>query len=393
MTTKLGIDCLLSDKIDLLKEKRVALLAHVASITSDHRFVPRIFAEHEDINLVKIFTPEHGLYGVAQDMESVDSAVFDSENSIPVISLYGDTVDSLTPKAADLEDIDVLVIDLQDIGTRYYTYIYTMAFCLQACAATHKEVIVCDRPNPLGGTKIEGNLLNIEYRSFVGWYELPVRHGMTMAELAQYFNATEKLSCDVTLIPMQNWQRNQWFDQTGLGFFPPSPNMPTLETAIVYPGMCLFEATEISEGRGTTKPFEWIGTPGLDPLKLSDAMNERELPGVVFLPHVFKPGFQKHAGIDCQGIQLKVTDRDTFEPYLTGLLLLKTIAKLFPNQFAWREKPYEFVQNIPAIDLLTGCQNFRDIIASQKHIRKWIDSWQADCERFAAKRSPYLLYS
>lgn len=388
---KLGLENLLESKLELLHGKKVGLLAHSASVTRDHLFGPYLLYDHPDINLVKFFAPEHGLFGVAQDMEFVSEEI-DQHTKLPVRSLYGSSFESLTPTPADLEDIDVLIVDLQDIGTRYYTYIYTMALCMKACGEAGKEVIVLDRPNPLGGNIVEGNILDRKFTSFVGLYPLPVRHGMTIAELATYFNSTENFNCDLTVIPMQGWTRDMMQKHTGLSFYAPSPNMPTPRTAFVYPGQCLFEATELSEGRGTTKPFEWIGTPGLDAFALANKMNERHLDGVHFRPIHFKPGFQKHAGEVCSGVELLVTNKATYRPYLTSLLLLKTIYKYFPASFNWREKPYEFVKDIPAIDLLTGCDTYRTLLEKGKSIRPWLASFADDEARFMDLRKPYLLY-
>jgi len=223
-------------------------------------------------------------------------------------------------------------------------------------------------------------------------YPLPVRHGMTIGELALYFNATEKFGCDLTVVPMKEWKREWYFDETGLSFVPPSPNMPTLNTAIVYPGMCLVEATEISEGRGTTKPFEWIGAPYMDATELSNQLNKLGLEGITFSPIHFKPNFQKWSGNDCPGVQLQVTDRHKFEPFKTGLYLLKTIIELYPDNFQWREKPYEFVTNIPAIDLLTGNNEYQTLLSKNESLDSWMDSWSLELEKFREMRKPYLLY-
>lgn len=389
---KTGLDVLLKEQINLLRGKRVALLAHAGSLTGDLYWAVEVFHQHPDINLVKLFGPEHGLFGVAQDMEHVGDEV-EPITGLPVKSLYGSTLETLTPSQKDLAGIDVLVVDLQDIGTRFYTYIYTMAFCMQACAKAGIPVVVLDRPNPLGGEVMQGNVLtDMTFRSFVGWFSLPVRHGMTIGELARFWNVTESIGCDLTVVPMQGWARSMYFDETGLLFVNPSPNMPTLQTAIVYPGGCLVEATEISEGRGTTKPFEWIGLPDVGAGLLSSEMNRLNLSGVQFRPYHFKPNFQKHAGRVCHGVEILVRDRKAFDSYQTSLLLLQMIHKLFPEEFRWREKSYEFVDKIPAIDLLTGDASFRESFSDLNFVRDNQSQWQKQCLEFQKTVKAYLMY-
>ncbi|MDO8519409.1 MAG: DUF1343 domain-containing protein [Deltaproteobacteria bacterium] len=337
-------------------KKRAALLAHPASI--DSRFVHRIEWARKRYDLVKLFGPEHGIHGTAQDMDSVESSA-DPLTGLPVKSLYGATFDSLKPTQEDLRGIDVFICDLQDIGSRYYTFIYTMAFCMKACAESGIKMIVIDRPNPINGLHVEGPLLQKGFESFVGLYPLPVRHGMTIGELALYFNQEEKIGCELEIVRMKKWRRKMFFDETGLPWVPPSPNMPTPDTALVYPGMCLLEATQMSEGRGTTRPFEFFGAPYIQAEKLAVSLNKLKLPGVFFRPLHFRPNFQKWAGQNCQGAQIHVTDRKKFRPYLMGVSVLKTVMEMYPDDFQWRDKPYEFVSDIPAIDLLTGSDEFR----------------------------------
>ncbi|MBU0506807.1 DUF1343 domain-containing protein, partial [bacterium] len=315
---KLGIDVLLEENLDLVTNKKVALLSHASAVNKEYKMTLELLHEHPDITLIKLFAPEHGFYGTAQDMEAVSDAT-DSLTGLPTISLYGKTIETLTPKPQDLEDSDVLICDLQDIGSRYYTFIYTMALCMKVCGKLKKRVIILDRPNPLNGITVEGDVLDPNFSSFVGLYPLPVRHGMTIGELAQHFNETQNFHCDLTVIKMQGWQRDMYWDDTGLEFVPPSPNMPSLNAALVYPGMCLLEATELSEGRGTTKPFEWFGAPYIKAKDFAAHLNALNLEGVYFRPIHFKPSFQKWAGIECHGAQIHVTNRNTFKPYHTGL--------------------------------------------------------------------------
>ncbi len=388
---KLGIDVLCEQHIADLKTQRVALLSHAAAVNAQRESTLRVLWQHPLVNLVKLFAPEHGFYGTAQDMEGVRNEN-DPSTGLPIISLYGNSLETLSPKEKDLADIDVLVCDLQDIGSRYYTFIYSIALCLTVCAKLKKQIVVLDRPNPLNGVAIEGNILDPAFSSFVGLYPLPVRHGMTVGEMTNYVNKTQGIDCDLTVIPMQGWERILYWDETGLDFIPPSPNMPTLGTALVYPGMCLIESTHVSEGRGTTKPFEWIGAPYMHAQRLADELTEQQLPGVFFRPIHFTPCFQKWAREECHGVQIHVTDRHTFKSYLTGLTVLATIIKKYPFNFAWREKPYEFVTDRPAIDLLTGGCDFRELVTNKKPTGGFLQTFEADEKKFAKLRQEYLLY-
>ncbi len=392
MAVTLGLEIFLKKHVNLVRGKRVGLLSHAASLTKDFKLAHEIFFKQRGFNLVKIFAPEHGLFGVAQDMETVADTT-DPITGLPVVSLYGTSVETLTPKENDLTDIDVLIIDLQDIGSRYYTFIYTMALCLKVCGRLKIPVIVLDRPNPLNGLVVEGNMLKHNFASFVGLYPLPVRHGMTIGELAMYFNVTENFGAHLTVVAMTGYKRKMYFDETGLTFVPPSPNMPRLETAIVYPGMCLVEATEISEGRGTTMPFEWGGAPFINATKFCEALNKLKLAGIIFREMHFKPGFQKCASQVCHGVQLHVTNRNKFNAYEMGVHFLRTLKNTHPTEFKWRDKPYEFVTDIPAIDLLTGGDEFRSSIDSATQIKKWMQTFAKDTAAFKAKRKPFLLYS
>lgn len=389
--TRLGIDVLLEKHLSLLKNKRVAFLGHAASLSANRTPTLTLLSNHPNIQLVKLFGPEHGLYSAAQDMQTVQSSQ-DPLTGLEVISLYGDTIDSLKPKKSDLKDVDVLVCDLQDIGVRYYTYIYTLALCMQVCAEMKIEVVVLDRPNPLNGTTIEGNLLDKNYASFVGFYELPVRHGMTIGELAKYFNTEEKIGCALTVVPMERWNPAHYFDETGLAWVNPSPNMPSLETAVVYPGGCLIEATELSEGRGTDTPFEILGAPYIHADELAQILNNLRLGFVRFEACHFTPRFQKHAGKICHGVRLHVSDRKKFSSYVTSLKVIQVIRDLYPGDFSWRHKPYEFVSDIPAIDLLTGCSEFRKLIETKASLDPWIESWKKKSTAFVKKRERYLMY-
>lgn len=382
---RLGIDNLLQAP-ELLRGKRIGAVLHQASRTSDGRSTLDALAP---FTLTALFGPEHGLATVAQDMEGVRDSR-DTQRNLPVYSLYGDSFDSLKPTRAMCEGIDAFVIDLQDIGSRYYTYIYTMAFCMQAARDLGKLVIVCDRPNPINGVDLEGRMIDDGFHSFVGMYNLPVRHGMTIGELARYLNDVCGIDCDLKVIPMTGWKREMCWDTTGLTWVNPSPNMRSLTAALLYPGMCLLEGTTVSEGRGTDIPFEICGAPWLDSIACAQTMNTLKLPGIQFSATEFTPTFQKFAGQRCGGLRFTITDRTVFKPYATGLALIATLAT--SPQFQWRTEAYEFVANIPAIDLLTGNADLREGIV---HRRSW-DQLKTlanpPSEAFLRQRQKFLLY-
>ena len=387
-----GLERLLAEPKKYLKGKRIGLVVNHTSVAEDGLPSFIHFHRHKDFQLVKLFAPEHGLYGVDQDMVDVDHSI-EPATGIPIVSLYGKDHASLTPDPGLMNDIDTLVFDIQDIGSRYYTFIYTLANCMQTCRQAGVPVVVCDRPNPINGIQVEGNLVREGWHSFVGQYSLPNRHGMTAGEIAKWFNDDIGIACDLTVVPMQGWKREMWYDQTGLLWVSPSPNMPLVSTATVYPGMCLIEGTKLSEGRGTTLPFELCGAPGIDAHPLVEALADEKLPGVLFRPQYFKPTFQKCAGKICGGVQLHVTDRNSFKPLLTGIAVIRTIAQLFPKIFQWRTEPYEFVSDRLAIDLLYGHPEFRETLLPQNRTLTEIEeSWQTDLANFQGIRKNYLYY-
>jgi len=306
-----------------------------------------------------------------------------------VYSLYSETRE---PTAEMLKNIDVLVIDLQDVGTRVYTYIYTMANCMRAAAKNGVLVVVCDRPNPIGGIDVEGCRLDPAYASFVGQFPIPLRHGMTIGELARMFNDEFRLNCSLEVVPLVGWQRPMYFDETGLPWVMPSPNIPTLDTTIVYPGAVLIEGTLLSEGRGTTRPFELIGAPWIDGERLADAMNAKRLPGVHFRGVFFEPTFQKHAKETCGGCQLHVLDRQTFRPIRTMVELIAEFRAQNPARYRWRQPPYEYEHEKQPIDILFGSDQLRKTIDSGADVSRFVDSWRADEEAFRKLRDKYLFY-
>ena len=301
--------------------------------------------------LAAFFGPQHGFLGQTQDNMVEWKSYEHPRLHIPVYSLYGEHRE---PTPEMLNELDVLVVDLQDIGSRYYTFIWTLYLCMRACERCRTAVVVFDRPNPINGVTTEGPTLNPNYKSFVGMHPLPIRHGRTIGELAQQFRDEAFPTCELSVLPVKNWDREMWFDQTGLPWVMPSPNMPTLDTATVYPGMCLLEGTNISEGRGTTRPFEIFGAPFIDAQKLCSELNALRVPGVFFRENYFQPTFHKFAGELCGGAQIHVTDRNAFHPFQTGLEIIRLMRNLYPDQFAWKQPPYEYETEKLPIEILLG---------------------------------------
>lgn len=385
---KTGLARLFEDQSECLSGKRLGLIANPTSVDTSLVHAADRLLERSDLQLKALFAPEHGLAAHAQDQIEIGDST-DPRTDIPVYSLYGPT---RVPTPDMLSGLDALVFDVQDIGSRYYTFIWTMAHAMEAGARDGVEVIVLDRPNPIGGEQVEGNLVEGSHRSFVGLYPIPNRHGMTVGELARLFNEEFGIGCKLTVIPMKGWSRTQWFDQTGLPWVMPSPNMPTLDTAIVYPGGCLFEGTNLSEGRGTTRPFEIMGAPWVDPYRLVSELEKEDLPGVRLRPLHFEPAFHKFAGDVCGGVQQHVIDRQTYRPLRTGLAILKVLRRLWPGEFAWREPPYEYEMERPAIDILAGNGRLREQIDSDVPLAEIEGGWQVDLSRFHQIRKRYLLY-
>lgn len=390
MAVQPGLELLLENP-KAITGKRIGLVTNQSAITHDLRHALPLLAAGRGWELTTLFGPEHGIWGEAQDMAHVDNST-DPLTHLPVWSLYGKSPEDLAPRADVLRQLEALVIDLQDIGSRYYTFIYTMALCMRVAAPLGIPVIVLDRPNPIDGIHLEGNIREEKYSSFVGMFPLPTRHGMTAGELARYFNARFDLHCDLTVIPMRGWERWMFWGDTGIPWVIPSPNMPTVFTATVYPGMCLVEGTNLSEGRGTTHPFEFFGAPWLDPFKLADRLNHLDLPGVRFRPHYFMPTFHKHANQVCGGVEMHVTDRAVFEPYRTGLWCIKVARDMDPEKFDWRREPYEFVADRLAIDLLAGTSRYRELVESGEDLEPWIHEWEPQLREFARMREEFLLY-
>ena len=388
----LGLEKLLANPNEYLCGNTLGLVVNQTSLTSNGQFSIGQFHNNKSFKLKTILAPEHGVYGVDQDMALVADEI-EPLSGLIVRSLYGTNTSSLTPSLSLLDGIDNLVFDIQDVGSRYYTFIYTLANCMKTCAQSNTRVVVCDRPNPINGLSVEGNLVEKEFYSFVGQYPIPNRHGMTVGELAILFNEHFGIKCDLKVIPMEGWERSMWYDQTGLPWVSPSPNMPTLSTATVYPGMCLIEGTLLSEGRGTTLPFEQVGAPYINAEVFAKTLNNENLPGLFFRPQYFKPQFQKWSGEVCGGVQLHITERNKIKPLATSISMLFFIKKLYPNDFSWRTEPYEFVNDRLAIDLLYGNSTLREAIESGNlSIKKLESSWEEDIKVFSSQREACLIY-
>lgn len=383
-----GLETALANHIRLLKGNRVGLVAHQASVDSTLQHAIDLVSSLRGVRLAALFAPEHGLWGVVQDHARIRNAR-DPRTGCRIWSLYGKR---RAPVSEMLRGLDLLVLDLQDVGARYYTFIWTMALTLVACARAGIPLVVLDRPNPLGGMKVEGNVLDPRFVSFVGLYAIPVRHGLTIGELANLFNEQYRLGCRLQVIPMKGWRRAMVWEDTGLPWIAPSPNMPTPDTARVYPGACLVEGTNLSEGRGTTRPFEYEGAPFMDPHRWAEALNRLDLPGVYFRPCYFQPTFHKYQGRICGGVQWHVLDSARFKPYLTGLAVIATARRLAPGRFAWRRPPYEFERKKLPFDLLCGTDAIRHCIEAGRSLRQIEASWHRELARFKRLRQRFLLY-
>jgi uncharacterized protein YbbC (DUF1343 family) len=371
-----------------LDGKRIGIVSNPASVDRDLNHIVDLLFAAKGVTVGAIFGPQHGFRSDVQD-NMIETPHAKDARSVPVYSLYSETRE---PTAEMLAGLDALVIDLQDIGARIYTYIYTMANCLRACARHGVDVIVCDRPSPIGGRDVEGPMLVRGFESFVGQFPIPMRHGMTIGELGTLFNEYFGLGAKLEVIEMNGWKRDMYGDQTGLPWVMPSPNIPTLDSAVVYPGTVLFEGTMASEGRGTTRPFELVGAPWVKAEQFAQTMNDRGLPGVRFRAVVFEPTFQKHAKKTCGGCQIHVIDRASFQPVLTGVALIEQIRAENPTAFSWRPPPYEYEHDRQPIDILAGSPALREAIDAGARAEDLAREWARDALPFLALREKFLRY-
>ncbi len=386
-----GLDVLVEDRFELLRGLSVGLVCNPTSVDRRLRHAADLFHEADGVRLSALFGPEHGVRGDAQYMAAVRGER-DKRTGVPVHSLYGNDAASLRPAPRHLRGLDALVFDIQDVGTRFYTYQATMLFCMEAAARAGIGFFVLDRPNPIGGVAVEGPALRPGFESFCGVHDVAVRHGLTVGELAGLYLEERELELALAVIPCRGWRRGMHARDTGLPWIFPSPNMPTPETALVYPGMCLLEGTNLSEGRGTTRPFELFGAPWLDGTRLVESLSDERLPGVRFRPVSFVPTWDKHAGNRCHGAELVVGDRETFRPFRTGMACVAAARDQAPGKFRWRTEAYEFVEDIPAFDLLCGSARERESIARGEGWRHLPSAWRAEERAFAKRRAPHLLY-
>lgn len=383
-----GLEVLLQHRKKLLAGKRLGLVANPSSIDRKLTFLVDLFLQEKSWKVGALFGPEHGLRGELQDQALCDTFQ-DSASGLPVYSLYGQ---HLKPTADMLSGLDAIVFDIQDVGSRYYTFIYTLSYIMEACKEADIEVVVLDRPNPINGSDVEGPILEKGFESFVGRYPIPIRHGLTVGELAFVFHQEFGINCRLEVVKMDGWQRDSFFEEAGLPWVLPSPNMPTVDTAMVYPGMCLLEATNVSEGRGTTRPFEIFGAPWIEPDRFCRRMEDHRLPGVRFRPLYFQPTFNKYGGQLCGGAQMHVTDRCAFRPVKTTLVQLSVLLADYSQHFHWKEPPYEFVADRLPIDILWGNSWIRTDLEQGMPPNEIEEKWESGVEQFSKKRQGYLLY-
>jgi len=384
-----GLENLLNDPPKWIFGKRAGLLCNPASVDRHLRHARGLISSRLPVELTSLYSPQHGFCAEKQDNMIESDDTFDPVLDIPVFSLYGTT---RIPTKEMFDHIDLLFVDLQDAGTRVYTFIYTISHCLEAAKKFSKSVILLDRPNPVCGNVMEGNCLKAENSSFVGRYPLPMRHGLTIGELALLFNEHFSIGCDLEVIPMKGWERGMYFTDTGLAWIPPSPNLPTPVSAMVYPGQVLWEGTNVSEGRGTTQPFELFGAPFIDTEKVLSFIGGNNLPGVHLRQVSFEPTSNKWMGFICNGFQIHVTNAELFQPYLTTLKLMQAVSCIHKDKFKWAEPPYEYDFDRLPIDLITGDSRIRYMIENCERIETIVDSWEDDLRQFDKISRIFHLY-
>lgn len=389
MMLRIGLENLLRDDNCLFPGKKVGYLSNQASTTRELLQGRIVLQKKYKERLTCLFSPQHGFYGEKQDNMIESDHIKDPVTGLPVFSLYGE---HRRPTAEMFSDLDILLVDLIDVGTRVYTFMYTMAYCLEAAAQWKKKIVILDRPNPIGGEKIEGNLLQVDCSSFVGLYPLPMRHGLTMGELALLFNSEFGIGADVEVVKVSGWKRSQLMRQTGFPWVAPSPNMPTPETALVYPGQVVWEGTDVSEGRGTTMPFELVGAPYFEHSELSERLQQNSLPGCCFRPVVFEPTSGKNANKACCGFHLHVIDGDIFMPYRTSLAFLQAVMLLYPGSFNYKRPPYEYEFERLPMDLILGNGEVRQQLEEGIAVEAMEKEWQEELRSFEKMRRRYFLY-
>jgi uncharacterized protein YbbC (DUF1343 family) len=390
MTVKTGLENLFEYPKAGLKSYRLGLLCNSSSVNRQFIHARMLINKLYPGQLTAIYSPQHGFYAEKQDNMIESSDMLDPYLNIPVFSLYGET---RVPTRNMLDAIDLLIIDLPDVGTRVYTFSTTVSYCLEAAKKYDKQVLLLDRPNPIGGHLVEGNVLHPDCRSFVGRFSVPMRHGLTMGELALLYNEQFGIGCDLEIIPMKGWKRNMFFKDTGLAWTAPSPNLPTPDSALVYPGQVIWEGTNISEGRGTTQPFELFGAPFVNPQKILEFLGNHKIPGAILREVAFEPTANKWKGDICRGFQIHVTDPESYRPYQTSLRLLQAVLLIHKNEFEWKSTPYEYEFKKRPIDLILGDKNLRQCLESGMELDELQKGWEENLEKFLAIRQNVLLYS
>jgi uncharacterized protein YbbC (DUF1343 family) len=385
----LGLEKLLKEHLDILRGARIGLICNQSSVNHQLRHAADLLHEEGRVKLTALFGPQHGIRGDVQDNMVETAHAFDRVTGIPIYSLYSETRE---PTEEMLSKVDALVFDMQDVGCRIYTFVYTLANCMRAAKKYGKRVLVCDRPNPINGVSVAGTVLEPEFASFVGQFPIPTRHGMTVGELALLFNRKFGIDCELEIIKMENWSREHWLDQTDAPWVMPSPNMPTLEAATVFPGAVHLEGTQMSEGRGTTRPFELVGAPYIVAEEYAGRLNGIGLEGVYFRACGFQPTFQKHAGQTCGGVQIHVMKREAFEPVIAGVAAVKTAYDLYTEHFKWKEPPYEYVHDKNPFDVIAGTDKLRAAIEGGESLESIEAGWQEALAAFRLEREPFLLY-
>jgi len=384
-----GLERVLKEPALLAGTGRLGLLYNHASVDSQYRIAPNLINIAFPGSLAALFGPQHGIGGTEQDnMRETGHGTY-PRMGIPIYSLYSQT---RRPSAEMLADVDTVLIDLQDVGTRVYTFATTVLFMMEACAAAGKKALILDRPNPINGLLVEGNVLDPSYSSFVGPFPIPMRHGLTLGELMALYNEEYRIGCDLKVVPMVGWNRNEYFEETGLPWVLPSPNMPLVETAAVYPGQVILEGTNLSEGRGTTRPFEIFGAPFLEPDHVREVLDSELLRGAILREVDFKPTFNKWAEELCRGFQIHVTDRNVFRPYRATLAIISAILKLYPGDFKWSDPPYEYVYDKLPIDVILGNDRVRRDLEQGRSVLDMEKDWQGEVSQFIKTRSRFLLY-
>ncbi len=390
MKIETGLDLFIKKDHARFRDSRIGLLCNQASVDKNLRHASELILQKSlKLNVGCFIGPQHGIRGEKQDNMIESNDFTDPKTQLPVYSLYGA---SRKPTPQILKELDTFVIDLQDIGCRIYTFMYTLLYCMEAAKAHGKKVVVLDRPNPIGGTHVEGNILNMKFASFVGLFPMVTRHGMTLGELALMFNEELKIHCDLEIIPVKKWKRNLYSESWGRQWVPPSPNIPVAESALTFPGTVHFEGTHISEGRGTSMPFLYLGAPFINADTLADKMNRLKLPGIYFRAIYFQPTFHKGKDQVCGGVHFHVLDRKKFNAFESGIHLLSMISKLYPEFFKWKQPPYEYETEKMPIDLIAGTDELRMIIDSHQSIKKFLEKSREDARAFMKIRKPYLIY-